>query len=299
MRRSWLLLLLAIPLVLTACAPGTGPRVAAPTFTVLSAGTGFQYVDPPGVGDGAAVFDVHLRATNPNPVGITLASLDGDFYLGGHRAAATSFRQGVELPARGSADLTLVVRVPLAQAPALVQTLAGLVGGAATPYRVDATVGIRLLGTVETFPTVTLARGTARWSLGWQAPEIRLAEAGATLHLEGLTHAVLELPATLHNPARLGYVVEAPTVQLAVNGVEVATLRLSRIAAPAGSTVPMTLSFSFNPLQLGPAIASQVSAAAGGVGNLSFRVSGPLSLQAPGIASHRYAAAALLSGTVH
>lgn len=299
MRRSWLLLLFVIPVVLTACAPGTAPRVLAPTFTVLSNGTGFQYVDPPGVGAGAAVFDVHLRATNPNPVGITLASLDGDFYLGGHRAAATSFRKGVDLPAQGSSDLTLRVRVPLAQAPALVRTVADLLGGASTRYRVDATVGIRVLGTVETFPTVTLARGTARWSLNWYAPQLSLADSGATLRVDGLTHAVLELPATLHNPARLGYVVEAPTVQLALNGVDVATLRLSRIAAPAGETVPVTLSFSFNPLQLGPAIAAQVTAVASGVGNLTFRVSGPLSLQAPGIASHRYGAAALLSGSVH
>ncbi|MEJ2288755.1 MAG: LEA type 2 family protein [Deinococcales bacterium] len=298
MRRSLLLLLFVIPVVLTACAPGTAPRVLAPTFTVLTDGTGFQYVDPPGVGDGAAVFDVHLRATNPNPVGITLTSLDGDFYLGGHRAAATTFRKGIDLPARGSSDLTLEVRVPLTQAPALVQTLAGLVGGASTSYRVDATVGVRILGTTQRFPTVTLARGTARWSLSWYAPEIRLADSGTTLRVDGLTHAVLELPATLHNPARLGYVVEAPTVQLALNGVHVATLRLSRIAAPAGETVPVTLSFSFNPLQLGPAIASQVTAVAGGVGNLSFRVSGPLSLQAPGIASHSYGATALLSGTV-
>lgn len=298
MRRSWLLLLVLIPVLVTACAPGTQPLISAPTFTVLERGTGFQYVDPPGIGAGAAVFDIHLRAHNPNPVGLTLASLDGDFLLGGQRAATASFRGGVVLPARGSGDLTMEVRVPLAQAPALITTLGRLIAGGTTGYQVDASVGVNVLGTVQRFPQVTLARGTVGWSLTWYAPEIHVASQGATLRIDSLSHAVLEIPATLHNPARLGYVVQAPTIQLSLAGAPVATASLSRIVAPAGETVPVTLSFAFDPLQIGPALAAQVQATRAGMGELAFRVSGPLSLQAPGIASHQVAAADLLTGSV-
>jgi len=294
-----LLLVVVIPVLLTACAPGTEAVIAAPTFTVLQSGTGFQYVDPPGVGDGAAVFDVRLRAHNPNPVGLSLATLDGDFYLGDRRAATTTFRHGIDLPARGSADLTLEVRVPLAQAPALVQSVAGLLTGARTSYRVDATVGVRVFGAVQRFPRATLAHGSVGWSPSWAAPEIRLAPSGPALHIDSLTSATLAIPATLHNLSRLGYIVQAPTVQLLLGGTEVATVRLDRIVAPAGATVPVDLRFHFNPLQVGPAMAAQVSAVAAGAGSLDFRVTGPLDLQAPGLASHRFDAAALLSGTLH
>jgi hypothetical protein len=293
-----LLVLVAIPLVLTACAPGAQPGIAAPTFTVLTNGTGFQSVDPPGVGDGSAVFDVHLRVHNPNPIALSLATLDGDFYLGDHRAASTSFRRGIDLPASGDGDLTLVVRVPLAQAPALLQTVAGLLTGAATGYRVDATVGVRLFGAVQSFPRATLVRGTVRWSPSWVAPELRLASTGPTLRVDGVSSATILIAATLHNPAPLGYVVQAPSVRLLLGGTEVAAVRLDRIVAPAGATVPVTLRFQFNPLQVGPVVAARVSAAAAGAGSLDFRVSGPLTLEAPGLATHHVDAMSLLTGTL-
>lgn len=298
MRPSRWILLLILPVLVTACAPGARPLVSAPTFTVLADGTGLRYVDPPGIGSGVAVFDVHLRADNPNPVGLRLAALDGDFYLGGVRAAATSFRGGVDLPARGSADLTLAVRIPLAQVPRLVGTLAQIVGGASTGYRVDASVGVDVLGTVERFPTTTLAQGSVTWSPGWFAPEIRLASQGATLRIESLTRAVLQVPVTWHNPARLGYVVQTPTVQLALGGTTVATASLGRVTAPAGETVPVTLSFSFNPLTAGPALATQVQAAAAGAAELTFRVMGALDLEVPGITTHRFDVAELVQGAV-
>jgi hypothetical protein len=297
-RRAWLFALLVIPLLVTACAPGTEAGIAAPTFTVLQSGTGFRSVDPPGVGAGDAVFDVRLRATNPNPIGFTLASLDGDFFLGGHPAATTTFRHGIELPAHGSSDLTLEIRVPLAQAPALLQTLAGLLTGASTSYRVDATVGVRVFGAVRRFPRATLAQGSVRWSPAWVAPRIQLASSGPSLHVDSLTRVTVQIAATLYNPASLGYVVQAPTVHLAFAGTPVATAQLGRVVAPAGATGPRDQTFSFNPLQVGPALAAQISAVASGAGSLAFGVSGPLVLEAPGLATHHVDAAALLSGTL-
>jgi len=291
-------LLALLPLAITACAPGTQPLISAPTFTVIDAGTGFQHVDPPGVGSGAAVFDVHLRVHNPNPIGLTLASLDGDLYLGGRLAASTTFRGGVDLPAQGSGDLVMRVSVPLAQAPEFVGILARLIGGGATRYRLDASAGVDVFGTLQRFPRVTVAHGSVGWGAPWRAPTLRLASEGATLHVDSLSHVVLRVPATLHNPAPLGYVLRAPSLQLALGGSDVATAALGRVAAPAGATVPLTLSFVFDPLKVGPSLAAKIQGARGGVGALAFRVSGPLSLTAPGIGSHQVADHDLLDGTV-
>ncbi|HKI58139.1 MAG TPA: LEA type 2 family protein [Trueperaceae bacterium] len=302
MRARWSLPGLAVvsllAFVLTACAPGAAPAVTPPSFEAVQGGTQLAYVDPPGVGEAAAVFDVHLRAHNPNPFGIDLSTLDTDFYLDGRHAASGTFRKGVHIPAQGAGDLTLQVKVPLSAASGLLGTFATLVTGGASAYRLDAVVGVNAFGSDVRFPRMTVADGSVSANLTWYAPEITIASSGATLRVDSLTHASFQVPATLHNPARLGYLVQTPRLQLQLAGREVATAQLSRIAAPAGTTVPVTLGFDFNPLALGPALAAQLQALAAGAGQVTFVVSGPLTLQAPGIASHQIAAAALLSGNV-
>lgn len=302
MRRRWLMPALALvpllALILTACAPGAAPRVMPPTFDAVADGTGLEYVDPPGVGDAAAVFDVHLRAHNPNAFGIDLATLDTEFYLDGRRAASGSFRSGVHVPARGSGDLDLQVKVPLSEASRLLSTFATLLSGGASRYRLDAVVGVNAFGANVRFPRMTVGRGSFSADLAWYAPEITVAASGARLTVDSLTHASFQVPATLHNPARLGYVVQTPRLQLQLADATVATAQLGSIVAPAGTTVPVTLGFDFNPLALGPALAAQLRAVGAGAGQVTFVVSGPLSLSAPGIASHEIAASSLVSGSV-
>src|SRR5690606_21794615 len=142
--------------LLGACAPGAR-MLSAPTFAVDQGGSGFVRIDPPGVGDGSALFRVALRVTNPNPFGLKLAALDGDLFFNDTRAAALSFRGGLELPASGRAPLLRDGRVPLGAAPALLESIAGLVGGSSVRYRLDAAVAVDLLGTVQSFPRFTLA----------------------------------------------------------------------------------------------------------------------------------------------
>lgn len=302
MRPRWLLpgiaFALLLPAVLTACAPGAAPAVTPPTFEAVPGGTTLAYIDPPGVGDGAAVFDVALRAHNPNAFGLDLSTLDTEFYLDGVQAASGSFRSGVHIPARGSSDLKLQVKVPLFAASRLLGSFATLVAGGTSSYRLDAAVGVNAFGAHVRFPSTTLARGRISASLAWYAPEIAIAASGAKLTVDSLTHASFEVPATLHNPARLGYVVQTPRLQLRLSGTTVATAQLGHVAAPAGETVPLTLRFDFNPLALGPALAAELQAVGSGVAQMTFVVSGPLSLQAPGIASHQLAASSLLSGSL-
>src|SRR5690606_13499851 len=118
---------------------------------------------------------VALRAENPNPFAIKLAALDGDLFLQDARVAAISFRGGIDLPAAGGAPLLLDIKVPLGAAPALLDSIAALVGGGDVGYRVESAVGIELLGTVQRFPRFTLAQGTVTSNLAIRTPQLSLA----------------------------------------------------------------------------------------------------------------------------
>src|SRR5690606_39304282 len=97
--------------------------LSAPTFTLDARGSGFVRIDPPGGGDGSALFRVALVAQNPNPFALRLAALDGDLFPQDVRAAAASFRGGLELPAQGSSRPVLDVRGPPTPAPAPLESL--------------------------------------------------------------------------------------------------------------------------------------------------------------------------------
>src|SRR5690606_24938458 len=172
--------------------------LGAPTFTVDQAASGFVRIDPPGVGDGSALFRVALRVTNPNPFGIKLAALDGDLFFNDTRAAALSFRGGLDVAGNGTSPLLLDVRVPLGAAPALLETIAGLVGGSSVRYRLDSAVAVDLLGTVQSFPRFTLASGELSNPLVMSAP--RLALVSSSLRFESVSSVALALELSVANP---------------------------------------------------------------------------------------------------
>lgn len=281
-QRVSLLALLIVALVLSACAPGAR-MLSAPTFTLDAARSGFVRVDPPGIGDGTASFRIALRAENPNAFSIKLASLDGDLFLQNSRAAALSFRGGIDLPAGGGAPLLLDVKVPLGAAPALLDTIASLVGGGDVSYRLESAVGVELLGTVQRFPRFTLAEGTVAGGLALSAPQLSLA--GSELRFESVNSVSLTLELAIANPGIVGYAVVAPELALAVAGQQAATGTLSRVSVPAGGEARTQITFRFDPLRLGAALAAQVQGAAAGVGGLSVSLNGGWNLEAPGVAA--------------
>src|SRR5690606_34383313 len=69
-----------------------------------------------------------------------------------------------------------------------------------------------------------------------------------------------------------------------VGGADAATASLGTTDVPAQGSATATLTFRFDPLTLGPALAAQVQAASAGVGTLSFALVGGWSLDAPGLA---------------
>jgi len=272
---------IAVSAVLGACAPGAR-MLSAPTFAIDQAGTGFVRIDPPGVGDGSALFRVALLVTNPNPFGLKLAALDGDLFFNDTRAAALSFRGGLDVPATGTAPLLLDVRVPLGAAPALLEAIASLVGGSSVRYRLDSAVAVDLLGTVQSFPRFTLASGALSNPLVLSAP--RLALINSSLRFESVSSVALTLELSVTNPGIVGYRVSSPAVVLRVGGADAGTASLGATDVPALGSGTTTLTFRFDPLTLGPAVSAQVQAASAGVGTVSFALIGGWTLEAPGLA---------------
>ncbi len=277
--------------LLAACAPGAAV-LSPPTFRLNAADSGFIRIDPPGVGDGSALFRLALTVENPNPVGVRLAGLDGDLYLRDARAASSSFRGGIDLPARATAPLVLDVKVPLGAAPILLDVIANFVAGNPIQYRFDAAVTIDVLGAPQRFPAFTLARGELSRPAGLAAPQFVLT--GTELRFEAVDRVRLSLRAELTNPGLIGYLAEVPQATLSVGGAAAATVALAPVQVPGGGTVPVAIEFTFAPLSLGAAIAAQVQAASVGVGGLSLQVNGAWRLDAPGIATTTLGATTIL-----
>ena len=267
-------------IVLTACAPGAR-MLSAPTFRLDPSGSGFVRIDPPGVGDGSTLFRLVLVAENPNPFALRLAALDGDLYLQEVRAAQAQFRGGLELPANGSSRLVMDTRVPLAAAPALLESLANVLGAGSVRYRVDAAVAIDVLGTTQRFPRFTVVEGQLDTGLALVAPQV--AVGAAALRIEGISSVAVEVELTVTNPGQVGYLLDSPQLVLKVGGQDAAIAEMEPLPVPANGSGTTHLTFRFDPLRLGPALAEQVRSAAAGSG-LAVTLRGGWDLEAAGIA---------------
>lgn len=293
-RVTILLLAVCAALVLSACAPGAR-MLSAPTFRLDPTGSGFVRIDPPGVGDGSALFRLAIVAENPNPYVLKLAALDGDLFLQDVRAAATQFRGGLELPANGTARLIIDSRVPLAAAPALLESLANVLGGGSVRYRVDAAVAVDVLGTTQRFPRFTVVQGELDTGLALVAPRVALSS--SALRVEGLSSVVVDLVLNVTNPGQIGYLLSSPQLVLQVGGQDAAVAELAPTPVPANGSVEAAVTFRFDPLRLGAALAEQVRSAAGGSG-LAVTLRGGWDLEAEGIASLGLRATNLLDAVV-
>ncbi len=280
MRRFYPLLLL-VALLLAACAPGAR-MLSAPTFRLDPNGSGFLRIDPPGVGDGSAVFRLVLVAENPNPFALRLASVDGDLFMQEVRVARAQFRGDLELPPQGSSRLVMDVGVPLTAAPALLESLANVLGGGELRYRVEAGVGVDVLGTVQRFPRFTLVEGGLSTGLTLVAP--RLAVASSALRIESVSSVAVDLELSVTNPGPIGYMLSSPQLVLKVGGQDAALAELQSLPVPANGMGTTTVTFRFDPLRLGAALAEQVRAATVGSG-LAVTLRGGWDLDAAGIAS--------------
>ena len=277
------LLLLALLLVLSACAPGVTSVVSPPTFRVVE--SRLVRFEPSGVGAGNALVHIQLETRNPNPFPLQLAGLDGDFFLGGERVAATTFNGGIALPANGTAPLGLDITVPVSGAAQVVTQFVRLVAGDPVDYRMDATVSIDVFGAPQSFPSFTVARGELQVPGGLRPPTVRLQPSATRVSFSGLT-AVIDVGLTIDNPMPIGYFVRGPQLTLELDGRPVGRASIPRTPVPAGGTSPAALRFEVGFADAGAALISRLQP--GGSG-LRFTLDGALEIEIPGIASTRTA----------
>ena len=267
----------AVTLVLAACLPRAEPALGAPTFRLVTESSRIVRLDPPGAfAEGAMAVRVALRATNPNPVAVRLSFLEGELWLGGVTAAEFSVVGGLELPARGDAALAVEVAVPLGRLDALIGPLADAVAGRPLAYRVDAAVGIDVLGAPTRFPRVTVARGEVRQAdLVPAAPRVSFDPATTGVREARFDRVTLSIGLIVDNPGPLGFVLRAPDARLRLGDRDVASIGVPAIRVAAGSSAPWAQEVVINPVALGVALATQLqSVATGGAAAIDIAVLG-------------------------
>jgi hypothetical protein len=161
LRRGTLLLVLAL---FSGCAT-LGQVIQPPTFRVADDRPEELRLLGPSMDRplGGAALRIYARVSNPNPLGITLSSLQGGLLLEGQQAARVSFPLGLPLQPGQETLVPLEVSVSFADVPALANTIGRAVTGSPVRYRLDGTVGVDagMLGQ-PSFGPMTLLQGDVR-----------------------------------------------------------------------------------------------------------------------------------------
>jgi LEA14-like dessication related protein len=186
-----------------------------------------------------ATVNLTFTVENPNPVGISLTQSDYKLSVAGRQLVAGKPPAGLQIPASGSADVTLPAQVRFAD---LGESVVAVLRQNEVPYRAEGQIGVSTpLGII---PLAFAKEGTLPLprvpSVTVESPRI------ASL---SLTQATLEVPLTLSNansfPLPLGSVVG----DLSIAGSQVgriASTSLGRLGAGQSRTVaiPVTVHFA-------------------------------------------------------
>ncbi len=278
MTRSFRFVPIVLLALLASCVPGVSV-VQAPTISVAPGGARLVRLEPPGVGSGSALIRLDLEIRNPNPVGLTLAGLDGELFLSGRSVATSRFPAGVTIPARGDAPLTLEVAVPLDGAAGVADAMARLVQGQGVPYRLELALEVEAFGVAQRFPARPVASGEVRFPGELRAPTVRFDASASRVRVDGLT-AQIEVGLRIDNPGPLGFVATSPELELRLDGRSVGRASFPRTAVPAGSEVPAFVSVEVGVAQIGAALLSRLRT--GGAG-LEIAVRGVAAFEVPGV----------------
>lgn len=131
-------------LALTGCATLGGLSLQAPSFRAatehqsqlrLQAPTGQQPF-------GGALLRLYVEVENPNPIGLTLATLGGDLFLEGMRAAGVDLPLGLSLRAGERTVVPIDILVSFADLPGLADAALRAVSGEPLNYRLEGIVGV-------------------------------------------------------------------------------------------------------------------------------------------------------------
>jgi len=150
-------------MLLSGCASlGALASVQAPRFEAVTGQNAELRLLGPSVQNpmGGAAIRLYARVSNPNPVGITVATLTGTLALDQTHAANVEFPLGLPLQAGGEVVIPLDVIIGFANLPGLANVIGNAVTRGSVGYQLNGTVGVDagLLGT-PTFGPMMLLQG--------------------------------------------------------------------------------------------------------------------------------------------
>lgn len=157
------ILTVALAVMLAGCAGlGLNDVIQAPQFSVAQGRAAeLRLVGPSSQSPmGGASIRLWANVRNPNPLGISLAALDGFLALEGTRAANVSFPLGVPLLANQDTIIPLDVTIRFSDLPGLADVASRLLTRSSVAYQLDGTVTVDagVLGQPKFGPS-TLLRG--------------------------------------------------------------------------------------------------------------------------------------------
>ena len=124
--------------------------VQAPRFSVASGRQAELRLIGPSIQNplGGAAVRIWARVENPNALGVTLATLQGNLFLEDTRAAAVDFPMGVPLVANQDTVIPLDISIRFSDIPGLADVASRLLTRSSLGYRLDGiiTVDAGLLG---------------------------------------------------------------------------------------------------------------------------------------------------------
>jgi hypothetical protein len=154
-----------VMVVLTGCAMLQGFGIQAPHFRqAVEQQSHLRLLAPTGQQPlGGAALRLYVEVENPNPVGLTLATLGGDLFLEGVRAAGVNLPLGLAMRAGERTVVPIDISLSFADLPGLADAALRAVTGSPLDYRLEGIVGVDAgrLGQ-PSFGPMTIVQGEVR-----------------------------------------------------------------------------------------------------------------------------------------
>ena len=235
MTRTPARLLLVLAAVATSCA--TLGQLASGAFQKPT--LAYKSASLADVSLSGATLNLVTTVNNPNGVGLSVADLDYRLSIDGHPVATGHPPEGLQIPAHGSADVTLPATFQFAD---LGQAVATVLAKGSAGYKAEGTVGLNTPVGVVRLPVSH--QGT------FTLPDMPAIALG-TPRLTNLAidHATVELPVTLTAKGSYPVPVQALEAAVSIGGTRVGEVSARDVGTlepgkPRTVSLPLTIPFS-------------------------------------------------------
>lgn len=293
-----LLLPLALLLAVAGCLPRTGstetggvPQLSAPEVAVAGSGGSIVSFDPPGSGARVLV-RVPIDVRNPGRQPLELLAFTYTYSLGTETLTAGLGREHGTMPLRlapgASTRLSLLLSGELRRDVDLLRQSADAFGdaGAGLPFRVTGTLSYTAPAHPFAEEQEIALSGSARPEAGPELPVLRLLSADSAAWSVTADEAHVRLLIEVGNPGTAGWLLQARSLWLHVDGVPLAAQSLPPTPVAAGGSTTVALPFRLERELLSPRARRLLSDLLSG-SEVSVSLHGEMSVDVLGLGSFR------------